>query len=391
MMKATKRYSLLQMLLAALCAVLLTLGAVTAFLWFALGPESLTLLEAWGIVNARFVGEYDRADAIDSALDGMVKGLGDRWSYYVNEEQNAAQNQRRSNSYVGIGITVDYSDERGLKILSVKKEGPAEEAGLKPGEIITAVDGTSLAGEARQGGAELIQGEEGTTVLLTLLSEEGESREAEVRRAAIQNESVSACELLEGGVGYVALSNFYSGSAQQLNDAVDSLVEQGATALVFDMRNNGGGYVHELTQMLDHLLPEGPIFSSWAKEGKVDVTQSDENCVDLPMVTLVNANTYSAAEFFAAQLKESVGASIVGEPTSGKGFSQQSIGLMNGGALNISTGKYATGAGVSLVGTGLTLDAEIILDEEKGTALASGRLSHEEDPQLQKALELLER
>ena len=390
-MKATKRYSLLQMLLAALCGVLLTLGAVTAFLWFALGPESLTLLEAWGIVNARFVGEYDRADAIDSALDGMVKGLGDRWSYYVNEEQNAAQNQRRSNSYVGIGVTVDYSDERGLKILSVKKEGPAEEAGLKPGEIITAVDGTSLAGEARQGGAELIQGEEGTTVLLTLLSEEGESREAEVRRAAIQNESVSACELLEGNIGYVALSNFYSGSAQQLNDAVDSLVEQGATALVFDMRNNGGGYVHELTQMLDHLLPEGPIFSSWSREGKVEVTQSDESCVDLPMVTLVNANTYSAAEFFAAQLKESVGASIVGEPTSGKGFSQQSIGLMNGGALNISTGKYATGAGVSLVGTGLTLDAEIILEEEQGTALAYGRLSHEEDPQLQKALELLDR
>lgn len=390
-MKATKRYSLLQMLLAALCGMLLTLGAVTAFLWFSLGPESLTLLEAWGIVNARFVGEYDRATAIDSALDGMVKGLGDRWSYYVNEEQNAAQNQRRNNAYVGIGITVDYSDERGLKILSVKKDGPAQEAELKPGEIITAVDGTSLAGEARQGGAELIQGEEGTTVKLTLLSEAGESRETEVRRAAIQNESVSACELLEGGVGYVALANFYSGSAQQLNDAVDDLVEQGATALVFDMRNNGGGYVHELTQMLDHLLPEGPIFSSWGKEGKVDVTESDENCVDLPMVTLVNANTYSAAEFFAAQLKESVGASIVGEPTSGKGFSQQSIGLMNGGALNISTGKYATGAGVSLVGTGLTLDAEIILDEEQGKALAYGQLSHGEDPQLQKALELLDR
>lgn len=390
-MKATKRYSLLQMLLAALCGMLLTLGAVTAFLWFSLGPESLTLLEAWGIVNARFVGEYDRATAIDSALDGMVKGLGDRWSYYVNEEQNAAQNQRRNNSYVGIGITVDYSDERGLKILSVKKDGPAQKAGLKPGEIITAVDGSSLAGEARQGGAELIQGEEGTTVKLTLLSEAGESRETEVHRAAIQNESVSACELLEGGVGYVALANFYSGSAQQLNDAVDDLVEQGATALVFDMRNNGGGYVHELTQMLDHLLPEGPIFSSLGKEGKVDVTQSDENCVDLPMVTLVNANTYSAAEFFAAQLKESVGASIVGEPTSGKGFSQQSIGLMNGGALNISTGKYATGAGVSLIGTGLTLDEEIILDEEQGKALAYGQLSHEEDPQLQKALELLGR
>lgn len=224
-----------------------------------------------------------------------------------------------------------------------------------------------------------------------MLNPAGESREVEAIRAAIQNESVTSYELLEGGVGYVALANFYSGSADQLNAAVDDLVEQGATALIFDMRNNGGGYVHELTQMLDHLLPEGPIFSAWGREGRMEVTQSDESCVDLPMVTLVNANTYSAAEFFAAQLKESVGASIVGEPTSGKGFSQQSIELMNGGALNISTGKYATGAGVSLVGTGLPLDEEIILDEVQGAALQAGLLSREEDLQLQKAIELLSR
>jgi len=370
----------------------LTLAAVTAFLWFALGPESLTLLEAWGIVNTRFVGEYDKETAIDSALEGMVKGLGDRWSYYVNEEQNIAQRQRRNNSYVGIGVTVDYADPRGLKLLAVKKDGPAWEAGLRPEEIITAVDGVSLAGEeAQQKGVDLIQGEEGTTVRLTVLNPAGESREVEAIRAAIQNESVTSYELLEGGVGYVALANFYSGSADQLNAAVDDLVEQGATALIFDMRNNGGGYVHELTQMLDHLLPEGPIFSAWGREGRMEVTQSDESCVDLPMVTLVNANTYSAAEFFAAQLKESVGASIVGEPTSGKGFSQQSIELMNGGALNISTGKYATGAGVSLVGTGLPLDEEIILDEVQGAALQAGLLSREEDLQLQKAIELLSR
>ncbi len=391
-MKATKRYSLTQLLLSALLGMTLTLAAVTAFLWFALGPESLTLLEAWGIVNTRFVGEYDKETAIDSALEGMVKGLGDRWSYYVNEEQNIAQRQRRNNSYVGIGVTVDYADPRGLKLLAVKKDGPAWEAGLRPEEIITAVDGVSLAGEeAQQKGVDLIQGEEGTTVRLTVLNPAGESREVEAIRAAIQNESVTSYELLEGGVGYVALANFYSGSADQLNAAVDDLVEQGATALIFDMRNNGGGYVHELTQMLDHLLPEGPIFSAWGRGGRMEVTQSDESCVDLPMVTLVNANTYSAAEFFAAQLKESVGASIVGEPTSGKGFSQQSIELMNGGALNISTGKYATGAGVSLVGTGLPLDEEIILDEDQGAALQAGLLPWEEDPQLQKAIELLSR
>ena len=181
------------------------------------------------------------------------------------------------------------------------------------------------------------------------------------------------------------------GSGNQLIAAVDELVEQGAAALVFDMRNNGGGYVHELTQMLDHLLPEGPIFRSQTKNGKEEVTYSDADCVDLPMAILVNGNTYSAAEFFAAQLKETAGSVIVGEPTFGKGFSQQTLDLVNGGALNISTGKYFTGGGVSLIGTGLTLDAEVVLDEEQTRSLLLGILTPEEDPQLQKALELLEK
>jgi len=141
--------------------------------------------------------------------------------------------------------------------------------------------------------------------------------------------------------------------------------------------------------MLDYLLPAGPIFRSETRGGRETVTESDESCVDLPMATLVNADTYSAAEFFAAQLQESVGAPIVGEETSGKGYSQQAIPLPNGGALNLSTGRYRTGAGVSLIGTGVRLDAEVALSEEDGMALLMGTLEHSEDAQLQAALEEL--
>lgn len=386
-----KRYALWQLLLTMLGSVLLTLAVIGTALWLTLGPDTLAMLQAWNIVNTRFVGEYDKGETVDAALNGMIQGLGDRWSYYLNAENLASQNQRRNNRYVGIGVTVDYSDPRGLTVLTVKKEGPAWQGGLVPGEIITAVDGFSLAGEAQQEGTVRIQGEAGTTVKLTVLNEAGEERQVELTRASIENDSVTSYTLLENGVGYVALANFYSGSGNQLIAAVDELVEQGATALVFDMRNNGGGYVHELTQMLDHLLPEGPVFRSQTKNGKEEVTYSDADCVDLPMAILVNGNTYSAAEFFAAQLKETEGSVIVGEPTFGKGFSQQTLDLVNGGALNISTGKYFTGGGVSLIGTGLTLDAEVVLDEEQTRSLLLGTLTPEEDPQLQKALELLEK
>ena len=210
----------------------------------------------------------------------------------------------------------------------------------------------------------------------------------QVTRRAIQGQLVRY-ELLDTDVGYVAVSNFYTDCAQQFRSAVDDLVEQGAVGLVFDMRNNGGGYVHELTDMLDYLLPEGPIFRSQDVMGLEEVIQSDENYVNLPMATLVNRDTYSAAEIFAAQLQESAGAAIVGEETSGKGYSQQPVYLPNGGELHLSTGKYTTGAGVSLVGTGVSLDARVELTEEESLALWTGQLGHEEDAQLQKSLELL--
>lgn len=386
-----KRFTLWHLLLTAVCCVAVTLCAVTLGLRDTLGTEGYALLEAWEIVQARFVGDYENGAAVDSALAGLVDGLGDRWSYYLDEESYKAQNERRGNSYVGIGIVVDYSDERGLLIKSTQRNSPAEQAGLQAGEIITAVDGVSVAGEGQSLGAERIRGEAGTAVTLTVLNTAGEERQEELTRAAVQNLSVTSYTLLENGVGYVALGNFYSGSAEQFNAAVDELVEQGAMALLFDMRNNGGGYVTELTDMLDHLLPEGVIFRSQTVSGQESEVKSDASCVELPMATLVNADTYSAAEFFAAQLRETLGAPIVGEHTSGKGYSQQAIELANGGALNLSTGKYTTGGGVSLVGIGVTLDAEVLLSEAEGLALASGTLPLTEDAQAQAALALLEK
>ncbi len=378
-----------QLVVSALAGAACALLAGGLALYLLVGPEILTFAEAWGMIRTVFVEEYDPAVALDSALSGLVDGLGNRWSYYTNAEQYAAQNQRRDNTYVGVGVTVNYTDPRGLLVLTVKMGGPAQQGGILPGEIITAVDGFSLAGGGQAEGTSRITGEEGTSVTLTVLDQAGAERQVTLTRRALENDSVTAAELLPGGVGYVKLENFYSHSADQLCAAVDGLVEQGATALVFDMRDNGGGYVSELTAMLDHLLPEGPIFRIQYKDAAQEITQSDAQCVDLPMAVLVNADTYSAAELFAAQLKETAGAVLVGVETSGKGNSQQAFELMNGGALNISTARYTTGAGVSLVGTGVALDGEVALTAEETTAYRMGQLAYEDDPQLQKAIQLL--
>lgn len=372
----TKRFSALHLIILLPVTMLLTAGVLLAVFYGIFGKEGLSLLEGLYLVNSRFVGEYDETQVVDSALSGMVDGLGDRWSYYLTEEEYEAQNQRRTNQYVGIGVTVNYESEDGLTIVEVTEGGPAEAAGLQSGEVVTAVDGFSLAGEARYEGAERIQGEEGTTVTLEVLGTDGEARTVEVTRASLDSDPVTA-KMLEGNVGYVALANFYDHSADRLKEEVTRLQEEGVEALVFDMRNNGGGYLSELTEMLDFLLPEGPIFISRDRAGNEEVTQSDAACVDLPMAVLVNANTYSAAEFFAAELQEQGVAVIVGEPTSGKGYSQQTFALPHGGAMAISTGAYFTGSGTSLIGTGLTLDREVYLTDEG-------------DAQLEAALDLLE-
>ena len=371
-----RKFTPLHLFLAVALTAALCIGGALLAVQSWLGPYGASLVRALDLVEERFVGEYDETAAVDAALEGLVDGLGDRWSYYLTAEELAAQELRRTNHYVGVGITVNYTDEAGLLIVEVAAGGPAEAAGLVPGEVITAVDGQSLAGEARYEGADLIQGEEGTAVTLTVRGTDGTERTVEAIRASLETDPVSY-EMLEGDVGYVALSNFYDGSADRLAEAVADLQEQGARALVFDMRNNGGGYLHELTDMLDFLLPEGPIFITRDKAGNEEITQSDAACVDLPMAVLVNANTYSAAEFFAAELQERDAAVIVGEPTSGKGYSQQTFTLPHGGAVAISTAAYFTGSGTSLIGTGLTLDAEVY---NTGA----------EDAQLAAALELLE-
>lgn len=357
---SNKRFSvraiIITVIITLLLSSLLTMGVVALAARRLLGSGGLTMLEGIGLIRSRFVADYDEEAAVDEAMRGMVDALGDRWSVYLDAEQSAALNKTRQNAYVGIGIRYQKSDDPfGMEIMDVTSGGPAEEAGLTVGEIIVAVNGRTLTPENLDDLVGEIGGAEGAQVVLTLQDGDGTRREVTVTAAKVDDPPVEYT-LLEGNVGYVYLENFFQNAADSTFAAVEDLIEQGAEGLVFDVRGNPGGYVTELTRLLDDLLPEGPIFAERSKNGPTHVTESDADCVDLPMVVLVDENSYSAAELFAAQLRESVGAKLVGKQTCGKGYYQQGFPLFNGGLLNISTGTYTTGGGVSLIGTGLTPD-----------------------------------
>ena len=358
-----------------LISVILTLAISTAGWCLLLGRSGLALMEGWLLARFAFVDTGANLDAAaDQALSGLVSGLGDRWSYYLDGESYQQTRQRRANNYVGIGVTVNAVDrEEGLLVLSVTQGGPAEAAGVVAGDVITEVDGVPIAGDNRSEGTSLVTGEEGTQVELTLLGEDGTTRRVTCTRATLHNPSALG-QMLEDDIGYVQLTNFYSGAADSFREEVDALVEQGARGLIIDVRSNPGGYISELTSILDYLLPEGPVFQQNPRWGSQSVYVSDASCIDLPMVTLVNADTYSAAELLAAELKEFQGSPVVGTVTSGKGYSQITFPLINGGGLGLSTATYCTGEGNSLIGVGITPDVEL-------------ELSETEDNQLQAAIE----
>lgn len=381
-----KRFTIFQLVITAVAAVAAVMLGIFLAARYYLGDWGISELKAVALINTKFIGDLDTETETDYALQGLVDGLDDRWSHYLTEENYEAVQEQSSNSYQGIGITISETDT-GLLVKTVQEGSPAETAGIQPGDTITSVNGTSAAGESAQDAVSTIRGSEGEELTLEILSAEGETRTCTVSAETIQVDPVSS-EMLEGNIGYIQLKNFYSGSAEAAESAVAELVDQGAQALVFDMRNNPGGYISELTDLLDYLMPEGVIFQ-WETNDDSYSISSDASCVDLPIAVIVNASSYSAAEFFGAELQEEGRAVIVGEETSGKGYSQETFAMPNGGAIMLSTGKYTTGDGVSLIGTGVTLDQEVVLDETDSEALLNGELAHEDDEQLQAALELL--
>lgn len=391
----------LLLVLVLLLVVALTAGATFAVTYTQLsaqfskalaqsGPVSAKLAELEAYVEAYFIDDYDEealyAAAGDGAASAMVAATGDKWSYYISAEDMAAYNEQLHNAYVGVGITIRVTDA-GMEVTTVTAGGPAEAAGVQAGDILTEVEGVSTTELGLDETKNRVRGEAGTTVDLTFLRD-GETLELTVERADIIT-PVATAQMLDGEIGLITIANFDYHCAEQTLSAIDTLCQQGAKALLFDVRFNPGGLKDEMVQVLDALLPEGDIFRSVDYAGNEEVDKSDAQCLEMPMAVVVNEDSYSAAEFFAAALQEYGVAEVVGMQTSGKGNFQYTFNLSDGSAVSLSVGKYFTPSGKSLTDVGVTPDVEADLSYEDYEARYYGTLAVEDDAQLQAALEVL--
>ena len=349
--------------------------------------EYSKLSELKALVDEKFIGQIDWKVAEDNAAAGMIAGLGDRWSYYMSAENYESYLEQMANAYVGVGITVTQREDGYLDILEVTKGSPADGAGMEPGSVVIRVGEQDISEIGMDAATRLIKGEEGTEVTLTVRFGY-EEREYTMTRARFEV-TVASGQMLTDGIGLVTIENFDGRCADETIAAIESLLEQGATKLIFDVRNNPGGYKTELCKVLDYLLPEGPLFRSEYYDGKVQVDESDESCLDVPMAVLVNSESISAAEFFAAALDEYEAATVIGEQTIGKGYFQQSYRLSDGSAVGLSVGRYTTPKGVSLTDVGITPDVVVEVDEELFWQIYYGNVEWEEDPQILAAVDVL--
>lgn len=375
----------------AILAVALTLFfAVPPFSLFSVSqqdPGIAKLQELKNIIDANFVDEYDEKTMYDLTASAMVDSLGNRWSYYIPAEEYVALTDQRKNVYVGIGVTISPREDGYIDILVVEPGGPAQEAGIQPGDVLVGVEGNDVATLTIDQVGDLVRGERNTQVQLQLRRGE-ELLNLSAYRKEIQT-PVAVGTMLEGNVGLVQIANFDSRCASETMAEVKSLLEQGATALIFDVRYNLGGYVDEMVEILDQLLPEGPLVHYVDYAGRKSMDTSDKDFLDIPMAVLVNQDSYSAAELFAAVLQEYEAAVVVGQHTVGKGYFQYTYQLSDGSAVLLSAGRYATSKDVNLDGVGIAPDVEVVVDEELYWQIYGGFVPLQEDPQVQAALKVL--
>lgn len=340
------------------------------------------------IVNEYYLDEIDN-DAVENQIyKGMIQGLGDSYADYYTQEELKKVQESNSGVYTGIGVALSQDADTGMiTIVTCYEDTPAEEAGILAGDVIYKVGDVEVTGEDLTKVVAMIKQEEGKTVKLTV-AREGESDylEFDVELSDVEIPTVSH-EMLEDQVGYIAISAFDTVTEQQFLEAKEDLEEQGMEKLVIDLRNNLGGVLDTVCNILNQMLPEGLIVYTEDKNGERTEYRSDgKNPFTLPLVVLVNGYSASASEIFAGAIKDYGIGTLVGTTTYGKGIVQRLFPLPDGTAVKMTIAKYYTPKGNDIHKVGIEPDVEVELDEALRQRSA---ISKEEDNQLQKALEVL--
>ena len=354
--------------------------------------EAKRYIEIKDVVEEQYIDEVSRQTLGDYAAAAMVSGLADKWSYYMSADEYKTYQLNSANEYSGIGMSIMKQDDGSFQVVSVNADSPAGLAGLGAGDVITAVDGEDITSMSLDEARKLIRSKMNGKFTLGL----GRKNSIEVDCSSAYQSAVNS-RLEKTEAGYIQILNFEAGSGDDAIAAVEDLLNQGAVALCIDLRGNPGGLDTECAKFLDYLLPNGTLFIETDKQGNEKVTTSDGMCIQLPMCVLVNAETFGEAEVCAAVLQEYQWATVLGEATTGKTRTQETIPLEDGSALRLSTGTYLTGnrTDISAKG-GVVPDLILYNSDASATGTTDGTVGEStgvgassNDEQLMQALKLL--
>ena len=320
-------------------------------------------------IEAHYYGEVDKNALYDGAAQGYVSGLDDPYADYKGLEESKTNAQENEGKTQGIGITaVQHPDNKTIYVARVDSAGPAMQAGIKAGDEIIRVDGQDVAEIGYSEAIQLLTGEEGSMVSLLVRTTGEDGAAAEVPYSIMRSSFIhtSVYARMIGRAGYIQITTFDEATTDQFKTAVQDLMNQGAAGLIFDLRGNGGGLVDAAAAMLDYLLPEGNIISATYADGSTEVLhKSDASQIDLPMAVLTNERTASAAELFAAAIRDYNKGVLMGAKTYGKGVMQRTYPLSDGSTVKFTIAAFNPPSGINFNGVGLTPDLKVNLTAEQ--------------------------
>ena len=354
--------------------------------------EAQRYIQLKDLIEERFISPVDRSGMTDSASASIVNGLGDKWSYYMTPDEYKSYQLYSSNDYSDIGMSMIKYSGGGFQVVSVTPGTPAGNSGLTSGMVITAIDGESVLNSDIDYVRVLIRSRMNTSFKVTV-----NGKEEYTINCSTMYVSPVKYRLEKTLAGYIQIKNFEAGSGDDAVKAIEDLLSQKAVALCIDVRGNSGGLANEVATLLDYLLPSGDMFYQVDKSGNKTVKKSDAMSLQLPMVVLIDSNTYGEAELFAAVLQEHGWAIIMGDATTGMTRTQETFELADGSAVRLSTKTYVTARGLDLAESGGVIPDTIIHNSDPNTVGttegtlgdSNGTASSSDDEQLMAALKYL--
>ena len=338
------------------------------------------------MIDEEYLGEISTDKLEEGVYAGLIYGLGDVYSRYYTKDEYEQESVTTEGSYVGIGVAMQKYTAGGVQIVECYKGSTAEEAGVKVDDVITAINGEDITDTELQDVVSMIKDNEDKNVVLTVQRKGEDTQEITVKVSNVELPSVFG-EMLDENTGYIQITEFKGVTVEQYEKVFADLKEQGMERLVVDLRDNPGGLLNVVCDILRDILPEGLIVYTEDKNGnRSEETCDGKNPLDMPLAVLVNGNSASASEIFAGAVKDYGIGTIVGTTTYGKGVVQSIRQLSDGSAVKLTIANYYTPKGNSINKTGIRPDVEVELSPE---LLNQEEITHEEDNQLQAALNSL--